>query len=71
MVLAKEQRLTDEIGQRQIAVSHDAFYLMELGKVSCVHSLIPEHPVNAEQFGRAEAVVALSGAGSMSELARV
>ena len=33
------------------------FYLVELGQVSAVDGLVPEHPVDAEVLGRPEALL--------------
>ena len=41
---------TNQITQRQVVVSHNAFHLMELSQVSGIHSFIAEHPVDAEQL---------------------
>lgn len=38
----------DEVAERQVVVGHKELDLVELGKVSCVHGLVPEHAVDGE-----------------------
>ena len=52
---------THEVAQREAVVSHDALDLVELGQVSGIQGLIPEHSIDGEVFGRSEGLLGVTG----------
>lgn len=52
---------THEVAQREAVVSHDTLDLVELGQVSGIQGLIPEHSIDGEVFGRSEGLLGVTG----------